>query len=150
MGCIVSEGHGGRSQVDWSVVGHLHLEQDVSLGEEDDQHLVVARQVPVVLQDVSWTTRENCLKDSVIVSSIAIEELVFWKVILFDFHGCSFVPGKTEEGVGTVGPIKGMSRSRSRRGRESLAHTTEHSCPAGGLSRGQSQARGFAVQQVVH
>ena len=80
MGGLVSEGHGGRSQVVWSVVGHLHLEQDVSLGEEDDQHLVVARQVPVVLQDVSWTTRENCLKDSVIVSSIAIEELVFWKV----------------------------------------------------------------------
>ena len=136
--------------MDLSVVGQLNLEQDVSLGEEDDQHLVVARQVPVVLQDVSWTTRENCLKDSIIVSSIAIEELVFWKVIIFDIHGCSFVPGKTGEGVGTVGPIKGTSRARSRRGRESLAPTTEHSCPAGGLSRGQSQVGGFAVQQVVH
>ena len=59
------------------MVGRLHLEQDVSLGEEDDQHLVVAGQVPFVLQDVSWTTSKNCLKDSVIVSSIAIEELVF-------------------------------------------------------------------------
>ena len=60
------------------------------------------------------------------------------------------MPGKTEEGVGTVGPIKGMSRSRSRRGRESLAHTTKHSCPAGGLSPGQSQAGGVAGQQVEH
>ena len=48
-----------------------------SLEEEDDQHLVVAGQVPFVFQDASWTTRENCLKDSVIVSSIAIEELGF-------------------------------------------------------------------------
>ena len=60
------------------------------------------------------------------------------------------MPGKTAEGIGTVGPIKGMSWGSSRLGRESLAPTTEHSCPAGGLSRGQSQARSFAVQQVVH
>ena len=40
----------------------------------------MAGQVPFVFQDASWTTIENCLKDSVIVSSIAIEELGFWKV----------------------------------------------------------------------
>ena len=63
VGGLVSEGHRGRFQVDWSVVGHLHLEQDVSLGEEDDQLLVVVGQVPFVLQVVSWTTKENCLKN---------------------------------------------------------------------------------------
>ena len=56
----------------------------------------------------------------------------------------------TEEGGGDGSPFKGMSRGRSRRGRESLAPTTEHSCPAGGLSRGQSQAGSFAGQQVEH
>ena len=39
--------------------------------------VVIVLLTPFVFQDASWTTRENCLKDSVIVSSIAIEELGF-------------------------------------------------------------------------
>ena len=39
------------------------------------------------------------MPDSVIVSSIAIGELVFWKVNISELHGCSFVRGMTEEVV---------------------------------------------------
>ena len=39
------------------------------------------------------------MPDSVIVSSIAIGELVFCKVNVSDLHGCSFVLDMTEEVV---------------------------------------------------
>ena len=39
------------------------------------------------------------MPDSVIVSSIAIGELVFWKVNISDLHGCSFSLVMTEEVV---------------------------------------------------
>ena len=46
------------------------------------------------------------MSDSVFVSSIAIEELVFWKVNISDIHGCSFVLGMTEEGGGAGGGVR--------------------------------------------
>ena len=49
-----------------------------------------------------------------------------------------------------TGKSGGCLEGDSRRGRESLAPSIEHSCPAGGLSRGQSQAGGFAGQQGEH
>ena len=47
-------------------------------------------------------------------------------------------------------PFRRMSRGRARQGREALAPTTEHSCFAGGLPRGQLQAGGLAGQLGEH
>ena len=47
----------------------------------------------------AWVLHSESMPDSVIVSSIAIEELVFCKVNIFYLHGCPCVLDMTEEVV---------------------------------------------------